>query len=252
MTKVAELEKQLLEAKKEEEVASVQKTIDFYNNQYKGKVFSRFIKSSRRELIFITYFHDFFLYYDYDKTPKIASSQENIEIIKNQWGVNKQIIYKDCRKSKEAEHIYHELRMNEWGDQIQEISIDEFNRLKKTCSGLVDSLANDFFSDKEIKYNCDITGGEYDYVRADEETYKEIDIPHIILKDRESFLIGKSVFLRSDCYILTPNSKKLAISRLEKKIKDEQFNIGLAYEYGYRYRDDIEQCQELINKFKKL
>lgn len=252
MSTVEALEKQIQQLKIDEILKQLNISLERYKKKYENKAFARFVKSSRQQYLHIIWFKEFFIHQDYYKEYKIVYTEQSIFISKNKWRTDTELTFRD--KTKKGEHEDYrnpDEVIREWGCQVKEISLKEFEDLKKIIKVFNQSLLNNFFDTQTINYNCDLNGNDYDEFRGDERTIKLLDIPHLRLSGEEAFLLSKSVFMRNNNYLLSPNSIKLAIDTLNNKIKEENKSLSLSYEFGYRYKDKIQECKDLIKKFEK-
>lgn len=240
------LEKQKLELLKLEKQESLNNLLDSAK-KYEGKVFIHSSKISRGHSDSITYFKKFYIGkggYSNDSEYEVRYDSENINI---QYDL-RYAVSLNYTRPKETIYEYNNL-YNIFS--LPELTLAKFKELVKLTKGMTKNL--NFTASENVKLQPSYMLDDRSDLEKIHLTKDLLDIPYIELTQTECNGVGKSIFLNGDIYFLSEKSIQYAISILDNKIKENDFDTNLLAEYNYRNRNNNNPEYEiLITKFNKL
>jgi len=232
MSEIEKLRKQLKEAEETEINNKLQNDLIIYKEKYEGKVHMDIHYTKSVQSVVFTYYKTFFIKKDYDEKKSIWYKGENLELYRLSFFVNFKLYKQEEKIAKSLEEIEYCSDGN-----LQIIPLKEYKFYRKACTNVISTLQDDILVNKPFDMRKGLSEYESDQILAVEKTIDIVDIKHIIVTDRESFLLGKSVFLNGNCYFLSPASIKFALEKLDEELKADNFSTSLLAEAGYSNRN---------------
>lgn len=206
----------------------------------KDKILARFIKGSANStFITLTYYHDFGIVKD-----KVDWTGEIIEIRLNVYNRH-EIKYEKVRWDS-----YNSL-LDKWQVMKEkEISKELFDTIKSSCKSVASNLVNQI--EQEIVPVFQLDNNDYDQIRAAEKQKDYFDIPYVELTQEEGWLLGKTIFMTGNYFLLTEGSMRWLEDWYEERLKWDNFGHVSCASVGERWRNSsLDRETKLKNKIKE-
>ena len=250
---LVDLENKKYELEKLKEQEDVQTRLNDFNTRLKGKVLCHYVKgSAKSRVMLLTHYQEFFIgdsYRDNKPCKVVKFKGEEIRIKSNLYGGydSEYLPFKDNTLNGDVDstyHIYHIYKK-------KEISLEVFKQIKNYIKSLTDNLFG--FVDEDITPLFEITNGESDDLRKIDDSAKLLDIKHIVLeKDRETWLLSKSIFLNGNVFLLTPASMRWLSDWKHQQMMSDSSGRAMCAAVGERYRSSrYSEVVELVTKIQK-